>query len=408
MQTVDTSRVGHLGENINTVKFLSIDANGNTIKKTEGTGSGTVPVPLDPETGTGTATAEPVPTLYHYDARNRLTEVELPDGRIVRYAYDPFGRRVRKTITGTGSQGVPVPLVTLYDYADEGFIGEYASDGTTQKTYGWKPDGLWGTDPLYMRDGGNIYYYHNDHLGTPQLLTDKDKNIVWSMVAQAFGETYVAGGAMVENNLRFPGQYFDAETGLHYNFQRYYDPTSGRYTQVDPIGFAGGDVNLYRYVGNGVLVWIDPWGLWRVSGSVSSIGIDINKSIFNSEKEGVFENENFEITASTTVFGVGLNLEVNANNEMCKYFFDDSDSSISVGIPYIPIASDYLGLGYSPGKDTVSINFGSGIGLPISYSSSIENTTKSIALGLEVVTVKIAEKLESGTRYVVDKLGISK
>ena len=68
-------------------------------------------------------------------------------------------------------------------------------------------------------------------------------------------------GTEVVCNLRFPGQYFDAESGLHYNWHRYYEPRSGRYITLDPIGLAGGDVNFYRYVLNNPVRWIDPWGL---------------------------------------------------------------------------------------------------------------------------------------------------
>ncbi|MBE0502481.1 MAG: RHS domain-containing protein, partial [Desulfuromonadales bacterium] len=83
--------------------------------------------------------------------------------------------------------------------------------------------------------------YHNDHLGTPQRLTAaNDGTVVWSAAYAAFGLAVVDPASTVENNLRFPGQYADAESGLYYNFHRIYDPNSGRYTQVDPIGFAGG------------------------------------------------------------------------------------------------------------------------------------------------------------------------
>ena len=64
--------------------------------------------------------------------------------------------------------------------------------------------------------------------------------MVWRATYAAFGLAVVDASTTVTNNLRFPGQYFDAETGLYYNFQRFYDPVRGRYTQVDPIGFAGG------------------------------------------------------------------------------------------------------------------------------------------------------------------------
>jgi len=64
----------------------------------------------------------------------------------------------------------------------------------------------------------------------------------------------------VTNNIRFPGQYYDQETGLHYNWNRYYDPGIGRYLSPDPIGFTD-SLNLFIYTGNNPVNWIDPWGL---------------------------------------------------------------------------------------------------------------------------------------------------
>jgi len=223
------------------------DNNGNTTKKTEGTGSQGVPVPLV--------------TTYHYNAKNRLSQVDLPDGRTATYSYDPFGRRISKTV-GTGSGTVPVPITTYYLYSDEGLIGEYSSSGSWQKSYGWRPNGMWGTNPLYQRNSTGIYYYHNDHLGTPQRLTSATTGeIVWSANYAAFGKADIDPLSTVENNLRFPGQYYDQETNLHYNWHRTYDPGTGRYMQIDPIGFAGGDVNLYRYVEDNPVNIYDSEGL---------------------------------------------------------------------------------------------------------------------------------------------------
>jgi RHS repeat-associated protein len=84
--------------------------------------------------------------------------------------------------------------------------------------------------------------------------------VVWGAGYAAFGLAQIDPLSTVENNLRFPGQYFDAETGLHYNFQRTYDPEAGRYTQVDPIGFAGGG-NHFGYVQNNPSSLLDPFGL---------------------------------------------------------------------------------------------------------------------------------------------------
>ena len=109
--------------------------------------------------------------------------------------------------------------------------------------------------------GTSYYWYQNDHLGTPQKMVDTNGRIVWSATYDAFGNIHITI-AEIENDLRFPGQYYDGETGLHYNFIRYYDPSTGRYVTRDPIGLAGGDVNSYRYVGNNPLKIIDPFVLW--------------------------------------------------------------------------------------------------------------------------------------------------
>ncbi|MBU3949238.1 MAG: RHS domain-containing protein [Proteobacteria bacterium] len=181
-----------------------------------------------------------------------MVSVELPDGRTVTYAYDPFGRRIKKDVNGD---------ITYYIYSNEGLIGEYDASGTLKKAYGWLPDMVWGTAPVFMEENGQYYYYHNDHLGTPRKMTDSAGAVVWSANYTAFGKATVDVSSTVTNNLRFPGQYFDEETGLCYNLNRYYDPGTGRYTQADPIGFGGEDSNLYRYVLNNPVNLVDPDGL---------------------------------------------------------------------------------------------------------------------------------------------------
>jgi len=78
-----------------------------------------------------------------------------------------------------------------------------------------------------IKPGEAVYYYHNDHLGTPQILTDESQNIVWKALYTPFGITEVLIET-VENPFRFPGQYYDQETGLHYNYFRDYKPDIGR------------------------------------------------------------------------------------------------------------------------------------------------------------------------------------
>lgn len=92
---------------------------------------------------------------------------------------------------------------------------------------------------------GETYYFHNDHLGTPQALTDDSGTVVWQGNYSPFGEVTETIDT-VEQNIRFPGQYFEEETGLHYNYFRDYDPTTGRYIESDPIGLDGG-VNTFGY-----------------------------------------------------------------------------------------------------------------------------------------------------------------
>jgi RHS repeat-associated protein len=110
-----------------------------------------------------------------------------------------------------------------------------------------------------IRPGEVAYYFHNDHLGTPQALTNDSQAIAWKSAYAPFGEA-VPSIQTVENPFRFPGQYYDQETGLYYNYHRYYDPMTGRYITPDPIGLEGG-VNLFAYVQNNPVNKRDTFGL---------------------------------------------------------------------------------------------------------------------------------------------------
>ncbi|MFC1824383.1 RHS repeat-associated core domain-containing protein [Thermodesulfobacteriota bacterium] len=104
-----------------------------------------------------------------------------------------------------------------------------------------------------------FYYVHNDHLGTPKILTNDKGAVAWSADYKPFGNVALTKEATT-NNLRFPGQYYDQETGLHYNYHRYYDPRVGRYITPDPIGQAGG-INLLLYAYSNPVNLLDPMGL---------------------------------------------------------------------------------------------------------------------------------------------------
>lgn len=104
-----------------------------------------------------------------------------------------------------------------------------------------------------------LYFLHTNQIDTATLVTDQSQNVVWEAVLEPFGEVNILTEE-IENPLRFPGQYYDSETGLHYNYFRDYDPTTGRYSQSDPIGLDGG-ANTYSYVFSNPVVNVDPLGL---------------------------------------------------------------------------------------------------------------------------------------------------
>lgn len=103
-----------------------------------------------------------------------------------------------------------------------------------------------------------IYYIHSDHLNTPEMVTDADRSVVWKSNRTPFG-VESPEIATIEQPFRFPGQYYDAETGLYYNLNRYYHPGLGRYITSDPIGLGGG-VNTYGYAGQNPAMAYDPTG----------------------------------------------------------------------------------------------------------------------------------------------------
>lgn len=193
------------------------------------------------------------------------------------YAYDPFGRRISKTDAFN---------TTHFIWDGNRLLSE--TRGNQTKTYLYEQDGF---VPVAQLDNDAIQYYHTDHLGTPRELTNPKGEIVWEETYTTWGNTVQKSWQPVRTQanmelqaqpLRFQGQYFDTETGLHYNRFRYYDPDIGRFVTQDPIGTLGG-VNLYQYVDN-PLNWIDPLGLARIPVSVKKKALDENKEFFGEHK----------------------------------------------------------------------------------------------------------------------------
>ncbi|WGY68779.1 RHS repeat protein [Burkholderia cepacia] len=227
---------------------------------------------------------------YEWDEFNRLLAARVAEASRQsqsRYFYDAFGRRIAKEVNGErtvfgwdgdtlayesdGERGThylyePGTFVPLAQYVAEPVEG--ISTPEWKSTDRYVPE----DDPLQKaperRGGAALFYYHCDQIGTPQLLTDDEGDVVWEASYKAWGEareviarTSKATGVVPKNPLRFQGQQVDEETGLTYNRHRYYDPSSGRFVSKDPIGLAGGD-NVYQYAPNST-GWIDPLGLAR-------------------------------------------------------------------------------------------------------------------------------------------------
>ena len=115
-------------------------------------------------------------------------------------------------------------------------------------------------EPLIMERGGQSFFYHTDGLGSIIDLTDSYGAVVQSYVYDSFGNIEQQVGLLV-NPYTYTGREFDSESGLYYYRVRYYDSGMGRFINEDPIGFAAGDNNFYRYVQNNPFIFIDPSGL---------------------------------------------------------------------------------------------------------------------------------------------------
>jgi len=207
---------------------------------------------------------------FSYDESGRLVHEVSANGRInefgqsgnliaskserggtVAFAYDAMGRRVRK---------VSDECETEYLWDGATLAGEVRTDRRTGRactlSYVHDPDGF---TPLLRTVDGRPEFFHFDHLGTPMALTGASGVEVWRASYTAFGEADVELCDTEPNHLRLPGQYFDEETGYHYNRHRYYDPRYGRYISPDPICLFGG-ANTYAYTPTPTM-FTDPLGL---------------------------------------------------------------------------------------------------------------------------------------------------
>ncbi|NLU66684.1 putative T7SS-secreted protein [Streptomyces sp. HNM0574] len=207
--------------------------------------------------------AKPDTWRYEWDAEDRLCAVTTPDGTRWRYVYDPLGRRTAKL--RLAPDGTTVTERT--DFTWDGPTLVEQTDTSTGITLTWDHDGFTPltqtervTDTTTQAEiDSRFFAIVTDLVGTPTELLDEQGDIAWRTRTTLWGTTTWTADATAHTPLRFPGQYHDPESGLHYNLNRHYDPTTGRYVSPDPLGLLPSP-NPVAYVSN-PQGWVDPLGL---------------------------------------------------------------------------------------------------------------------------------------------------
>ena len=238
--------------NNTTAEASAIDPGSNRLQQK--TGTQTTTYSYDPA---GNLISDGTITYGHNDQGRRTSATAT--NLNATYAYNALGQRSKKTVNGTS---------TLFAYDEQGQLqGEYNATGQLVQETVWL-----GNMPLAVLKPNtsqstiiDIAYIHGDHLGAPRKIArPSDNKALWTWEPEAFGNSLPDENpgnlGSFTYNLRFPGQYYDQETGLHYNYFRDYDPSNGRYVTSDPIGLAGG-INTYAYVGGNPVNYTDRLGL---------------------------------------------------------------------------------------------------------------------------------------------------
>jgi RHS repeat-associated protein len=219
-----------------TVLGIVIDANGNTLSDASG-------------------------KSYSWDFENRLTQAVVPgtNGGTTTFKYDPFGRRIQKS----GPLGT-----TNYLYDGPDVIEEVDNSGNVSAR-NTKGPGI--DETLATLRSGTTSYYQADGLGSVTSLSNGAGALANTYTYDSYGRLSASSGTLV-NPFQYAGREFDSETGLYYYRNRYYDSSTGRFLSEDPLEFEGGDVDLYRYVSNGPVRYIDPDGLGQLPANPSGLG----------------------------------------------------------------------------------------------------------------------------------------
>ena len=212
---------------------------------------------------------------YTWDHRNRLTSVITKDSsgnviEIVEYAYDAFDRRIEKSVDADGD-GLGTADVERFVYDGDHIALVFDGDGNQTHRYLHGPQ----IDQVLAQEtaDGEVQWALTDNQGTVRDVIDSDGNVLNHISYDSFGNVMAESNPEVDFRFGYTGREIDDETGLYYYRARYYDPSVGQFISEDPIGFEGGDANLYRYVGNSPTNYVDPTGLFVVAAPVIPLAV---------------------------------------------------------------------------------------------------------------------------------------
>jgi len=208
-------------------------------------------------------------TQYRWDSESQLIGITKPDGTVIAYQYDELGRRVQKARTGSTSDAS-----WRWSYLGEDICRETSPLGTSTYVHGPGVDEPLSVSwqSLYGHGQTTSGYYVPDGLGSLTRIVDGSGTVLNQYRYTAFGKMKQVQESF-PNFYTYTGREWDADAGLYYYRARWYDPAIGRFMSEDPIGFAGGDANLFRYVLNGPINGVDPSGLAEIKWPLLLIGI---------------------------------------------------------------------------------------------------------------------------------------
>ncbi|MGB3654038.1 MAG: FG-GAP-like repeat-containing protein [Rivularia sp. (in: cyanobacteria)] len=286
-------------------------------------------------------------TEYSWDYHNRLTQVITKDaGNITKqvdYIYDFNGRRIAKVVDPDGA-GIATATVERFVYDGDNIALTFDGNGTQTHRYlhGAVVDQILADEDA----NGNTLWTLTDNVGTVRDLVDSSGTVQNHITYDSFGNVTNQTNSTINTRFGYTGREFDEETGQYYYRARYYDSGVGRFISEDPIGFAGGDTNLYRYVANRPVDNIDPYGEFKVELRYKGVG-GTHVDIVVTDRDGsrsywaAAEKQNADsyifglLRTSSSGFGIAGFGKIQAQSELKDYgpgfvFYVDNPADIQV------------------------------------------------------------------------------